>query len=210
MAKLALLAFLEAVFWGQQGLPSEVPVQTDEMLTTAPAAVLQRAAAQVALRQALQQSMHLAASCLLACHALQAAPARLRLCRMLATAAGAEAADEAAQTRLKVAEALHASVHAELELLHGVHLLLSDREMLSYAGHGAAKVALERSKRCRGLLQWLRAQLATELTAAGDDGSGDEDSHDESDEVRCDVCLPLPDFLPVGGLLNLAMHANGG
>jgi hypothetical protein len=74
--KVALLAFLEVVYWGQQGLHRDVPAQPGAALTSTAAAATARLTAEVALHAALQRAQHLASCAVLLVHALQAAALR--------------------------------------------------------------------------------------------------------------------------------------
>jgi hypothetical protein len=73
---VALLAFLEVVYWAQQGLHKEVPAQPEAALTSPAAAVTERLTAEVQLHAGLQRAQHLASCAILLVHALQSTALR--------------------------------------------------------------------------------------------------------------------------------------
>lgn len=89
----------------------------------------------------------------------------------------------AQRLRLQVAGAMRASISAELDVLHGVHLLLNDRAMTQYESHAALKLVLEQLKRCQGELQWLQRHCAPEIEAAG--SLSDSDSEVQPSPLPC-------------------------
>ena len=137
--KLALLTFLEAVYWAQQDLPIDVPAQPDAPATNSlPTAAFHRLTSQAQLSRSLQRAQHLATGAISLAHALQATALRAAVIGGLPppTLAQDEAGSDSDPAgpvatqqaeRVRALRAVQASVQAELVVLEALHRLLSDR-----------------------------------------------------------------------------------
>lgn len=170
--KLALAVYLEHVYWGQQGLDTELPTQP-EGAAAPPAAQVQKIKANIDTMELLQRMQHLASCCLVVTQALHSASAQRVGMHALAQAAPVDT-----WARCRAALAVQAAMAAEVDMLEAVLRLANDRDVAGHAEHAVVKAALERLRAVRGGLQSLRRD-------AGDLLEEGEALEEAADDVRC-------------------------
>lgn len=180
--KLALAVFLEHVYWGQQGLDTELPTQP-EGAAAPPAAQVQKIKANIDTMELLKRMQHLASCCLVVTQALHSTSAQ-----RVGMHALAQAAPTDTRARCGAALAVQAAMAAEVDMLEAVLRLANDRDVAGHAEHAVVKAALERLRALRGGLQSLRRDAGDLL----EEGEALEEAAD-------DVCCPCPP-------LSLGMH----
>lgn len=176
--KLALAAYLEQVYWGQQGLDTELPTQP-EGAAAPPAAQLQKLKANVEAAELLQRMQHLASCALVAAQALHSTSAQRVATHALAAADPANAGARAA-----AAAAVQEAIGVEIDTLEAVLRLANDRDVAGRGEHAVVKAALERLRALRSGLQSLRRD-------AGDLIEEGEALEEAADDVRTFPCPQL-------------------
>lgn len=168
--KLALAAYLEQVYWGQQGLDTEMPTQP-EGAAAPPAAQIQKIKGNIEMTEQLQRMQHLASCALVVTQALHSTSAQHVAIHTLA-----QAAQGGAAARCVAAQAAQDAMAAELDTLEAVLRLANDRDVAARAEHAVVKAALDRLRALRSGLQGLRRDAGDLI----DEGEALEEAADEA------------------------------
>lgn len=201
-AVAALLAFLEAVFWGQNSLPTSVPAVTED--DAASVAAAKAATAQMQDGAKLRHCQQLATQALLLAGGLRTAQAEAMQALQWPEVMPDIDEDmltryaEPIERRSAAVSGAQAAVTAELRALRALHQLLNDRHALpgtqahaqpegerpeddaamatklAAEGQRAAEALLQRAKACRLALERIRAAMQPELAAVGSGASSQE------------------------------------